>query len=161
MPNALVTMTERVTQHRLNKWQLSHTTTLQEIRKIKSCKERKELRMGHIYLNQEFITPAIKRLECLWYCHVEHKYTSISPTVESNTEALETLLSSCVPNLSKETSRQSEQVRQGFKQKRSLLRWVLDPISKITRARCSLKRRKVRERKKKSPKNKKKINHPR
>jgi hypothetical protein len=51
------------------------------------------------YLNEELIPPVVKVLKRFSGVHIVHKHAAVSATIKSHTEALETLLSRCVPNL--------------------------------------------------------------
>ena len=53
-------------------------------------------------LDQKLVPPAVEGLKALDVVHIEHQYTAIGTTVECHTEGLEALLTSSVPNLSKQ-----------------------------------------------------------
>ena len=52
-------------------------------------------------LNQEFIPPAIQRLETLRIVDIVHKNTAVSTTIERDTQRLKALLTSRIPDLIK------------------------------------------------------------
>ena len=59
------------------------------------------LRIMRTSLNQEFIPPAIQRLETLRIVDIVHKNAAVSTTVERDTQRLKALLTSRIPNLIK------------------------------------------------------------
>jgi hypothetical protein len=50
-------------------------------------------------LNQELISPRFKILKCLCDVYVINKHAAISASVKSNTQRLEALLASSIPDL--------------------------------------------------------------
>lgn len=59
-------------------------------------------------LNKEFVPPAVERLEALGAIDVVYKHTTISTTVERNTQRLETFLARSVPELRRSHKRTVE-----------------------------------------------------
>lgn len=50
-------------------------------------------------LDQEFVSPAVESVETLGVVDVVDEHTAVGTTIESNTERLESLLSSSIPEL--------------------------------------------------------------
>lgn len=61
--------------------------------------ERKILRIMRTSLDQEFIPPAIQRLETLRIVDIVHKNTAVRTTVERDAQRLKALLASGIPDL--------------------------------------------------------------
>jgi hypothetical protein len=51
-------------------------------------------------LNQELVSPAVEGVETLGVVYIVDEHTAVGTTVESNTERLESLLTSGIPELS-------------------------------------------------------------
>lgn len=67
----------------------------------KGHKFSKSLLQQIVYLNKEFFPPVVKVVKWFHWINIIHKNTAISTPIESNTKALESLLPSCIPDLSK------------------------------------------------------------
>lgn len=61
--------------------------------------EGETLRVHRAGLDQEFVSPAVEGVETLGVVDVVDKYAAVGTTVESDTERLESLLTSGIPEL--------------------------------------------------------------
>ena len=63
-------------------------------------------------LDEELVSPAVERLECVAHRHVVHQHAAVGTAIERNPQRLETLLAGCIPNLqTHEAIEQSQKVR--------------------------------------------------
>jgi len=70
-----------------------------EVNLVADDNKRKVLGVSRASLNEKFISPALKCLECVWNGDIIDKNAAVGTTVECNTQTLEPFLSSCVPDL--------------------------------------------------------------
>jgi hypothetical protein len=74
-------------------------TLVLEIDLVTENNEWEVLRIAGTGLDEELIAPAVEVLKGLGDVDVEHEHAAIGTTVESNTKALEALLTSSIPDL--------------------------------------------------------------
>jgi hypothetical protein len=62
--------------------------------------KREALRIHGAGLDQELVSPAVEGVETLGVVYIVDEHTAVGTTIESNTERLESLLTSGIPELS-------------------------------------------------------------
>ena len=67
-------------------------------------------------MDQEFVSPAIEGIETLGVVDIVDEHTAVGTTIESNTERLESLLTSSIPELAV--------VSDGLKQTTFVEKWL-------------------------------------
>lgn len=80
-----------------------HTLVL-EINLVTKDDEGEVVGVAGTSLDEELVPPAVQVLEGLGDIHIKYQDAAIGTTVERDTQALETLLTSSVPNLREDIS---------------------------------------------------------
>lgn len=73
--------------------------------------EGEVFRISRAGLDQELIPPAVECLEGVGCSHIEHQHTAVGSTIERNTQRLEPLLTSRVPDLDHHGQQKQKQLR--------------------------------------------------
>jgi len=83
---------------------LSDNALILQVNLVAQNNKREVIGIAWSGLNEELITPAIKVFKCLCDIDIENENTTISTTIECDTQALETFLACSIPNLHRNQS---------------------------------------------------------
>lgn len=85
-------------QRKIAKQQKTYCSVFQ-INLVSKNNKWEVLRVPRTRLDEKLISPTIQRLEGTGLCYIKYQHTTISTTIKCHTQTLKSFLSSCIPYL--------------------------------------------------------------